>query len=137
MVKPYRMSEAEHARRVHPGKPLGPQLARSAWAGASPTEREFAEQLGDVGLGFEREHRFAKARKWRFDFALPELKIAVEIDGGVHRIAERFASDREKLNAATLQGWRVLRFSPTDVARGVAIALTRELVLAVSAGWHR
>lgn len=30
----------------------------------------------------EREHRFDKVRKWRFDFAYPERKIAIEVEGG-------------------------------------------------------
>lgn len=62
----------------------------------------------------EREFRFHKTRKWRFDFAWPDLKIAVEIDGGqFKKFGGRHArdSDREKLNEAVLLGWSVLRFS--------------------------
>jgi very-short-patch-repair endonuclease len=66
--------------------------------------------------GLQREYRFAPPRRWRFDWAWIRTArpLAVEIDGG------RFApgggyhagdSDREKLNAAAILGWVVLRFS--------------------------
>lgn len=63
------------------------------------------------------EHRFHPVRRWRFDYALPEAKVAIEIDGGLwtygrHNRAAGYIADMEKLNAATLLGWRVLRFTP-------------------------
>lgn len=88
----------------------------------------------------EREYRFHPARKWRFDIALPEVKIAVEIDGGVvrlkggkrcsycgetpqgrHNRTKGFLADIEKLNAAVMLGWRVLRCVPDEARRGTLI----------------
>lgn len=63
----------------------------------------------------EPEHRFHPIRRWRFDFAFPAAKVAVEVDGGQWTArGGRHAtdSDREKLNQAAAMGWRVLRFSP-------------------------
>ena len=34
----------------------------------------------------EREWRFREGRRWRFDFAHPGSMVAVELEGGVHRI---------------------------------------------------
>lgn len=51
----------------------------------------------------------------RFDWALPEQRIAVEIDGGVWmQYGGRHGTDadRIKLNLAAAAGWRVFRFSP-------------------------
>lgn len=64
----------------------------------------------------EREYRFHPVRKWRFDFAYPDKKIAVECEGGVwtrgrHTRGMGFIQDCEKYNEATLMGWRVLRYS--------------------------
>ena len=64
------------------------------------------------------EYRFHPSRRWRFDFAFPAARLAVEIDGG--QWAPRGGrhardSDREKTNAAAALGWRVLRFSPQQV----------------------
>lgn len=62
-----------------------------------------------------REHRFHGTRKWRFDFAFPYVKVAVEIEGrGRHQTVVGTRQDCEKYNAATLLGWRVLRFPATD-----------------------
>jgi hypothetical protein len=52
----------------------------------------------------QAEFTFAKPRKWRFDFAWPEHRAAVELEGGIH-IGGRhtrgvgFEKDMEKYNA--------------------------------------
>lgn len=63
----------------------------------------------------EAEYRFCPGRRFRFDFAWPARRVAVEIDGGqwqAHGGRHATDADREKLNLAAVQGWRVLRFSP-------------------------
>jgi very-short-patch-repair endonuclease len=64
----------------------------------------------------EREVRFDPVRKWRFDFAWTEVKVAVEIEGGAfvrgrHTRGAGYAADCEKYNAALIAGWSVLRFT--------------------------
>ncbi len=64
------------------------------------------------------EHKFHPDRRWRLDYALPELKIGIEIHGGTrrqgrHNRAQGFANDREKMNAALGLGWQV--YELTDV----------------------
>jgi hypothetical protein len=62
-----------------------------------------------------REHRFHAERRWRFDFAWPSIKLAVEIEGrGRHQTVVGFRNDCEKYNEALRMGWRVLRFPATD-----------------------
>src|SRR5262245_58453642 len=78
------------------------------------SERVMWATLQPLG-GWEREYEFFPLRRWRFDFAQPELKIAVELDGQVHKIADRFAGDLLKHNAAQLEGWTLLRFTPQQV----------------------
>jgi very-short-patch-repair endonuclease len=62
------------------------------------------------------EHRFAPPRRWRFDFAWVEQKIAVEIEGNAWHVRgggkHMQDNDLHKYNIATAQGWRVFRFSP-------------------------
>jgi very-short-patch-repair endonuclease len=70
------------------------------------------------------EFVFAKPRKWRFDFAFPEQKIALEVEGGIftggaHTRGKHFLSDIEKYNRATILGWRVLRCTPQTLITGV------------------
>ena len=71
----------------------------------------------------EREFRFHLTRKWRFDFAWPHLKLAVEVEGGYGGRHQRggFATDIEKYNSASKLGWTVLRYTTAMVKRGDAI----------------
>lgn len=78
----------------------------------------------------QREFVFAPPRKWRLDFAWPEQKLAVEVEGGIfsggrHGRGAGLLADMEKYNAAALQGWRVLRFFTDQVRDGTAIATVK------------
>ena len=49
----------------------------------SELERSLETQFVWIGLsGYEREFKFHPTRKWRFDYAFPDRKIAIEIEGG-------------------------------------------------------
>lgn len=97
-------------------------------------EDMFAQQLDDAGIvGYEREYRFRPDRRFRLDFAFPQWTLAVEVDGAVHRIKERFNADRERGQVAMLHGWRVLHVSPKEVRSGHAITLTKKLLLIAGA----
>lgn len=72
------------------------------------------------------EHRFHPVRRWRFDLAWPDVKLAVEVEGGTwtgghHSYGKGFESDCEKYNEATLRGWRVLRVTPGMIDDGRAL----------------
>lgn len=79
----------------------------------------------------EREYRFHKVRKWRFDFCWPDRKLAAECEGGSwiggrHLRPLGFEEDCEKYNTAALEGWTVLRFTKAMINDGRAIAALRE-----------
>ena len=83
--------------------------------------------------GMEREYKFHATRKWRFDFAWPYLKIAVECDGGQWLKSggrHNTDKDREKLNNAVLDGWLVLRFSGNQIDKNPydCVNLVRDLI---------
>jgi very-short-patch-repair endonuclease len=74
----------------------------------------------------EREYKFHPRRRWKFDFAFPESRVAVEIEGGIwnsgrHTRGSGFEGDCVKYNTAVKMGWVVLRYSPEMVMRGNAI----------------
>ena len=74
----------------------------------------------------EREYRFAPPRRFRADFAYPERKLLIEVEGGVwtrgrHTRGAGYTSDAEKYNLATVKGWRVLRFTGDMIKNGSAI----------------
>jgi len=66
----------------------------------------------------EPEFKFALSigRKWRFDWAWPDRKIAVEVEGNAWNAKgggrHMQDSDMWKYNNAADMGWRVFRFSP-------------------------
>lgn len=79
----------------------------------------------------ETELRFHPVRKWRFDFAWPDRKLAAEVDGGVwiggrHNRGTGFERDCEKLNAAAVLGWRVLRFTTAMIKDGRAFNVLQD-----------
>ena len=67
------------------------------------------------------EHRFHPVRRWRFDYAIPEIKLAIEYDGhgGFVKVGGKsrhgsiigMTKDADKMNAAIALGWRVLKFT--------------------------
>lgn len=74
----------------------------------------------------EREYRFHDTRRWRFDFAWPDIGLAVEVEGGTwtkgrHTTGAGFEKDAEKYNEAALLGWTILRFTSGMVRSGVAV----------------
>lgn len=78
-----------------------------------------------------KEFKFHPDRNWRFDFAWPEKKLAVELEGGIwnkgrHMRPEGFIEDCNKYNAASLLGWKVLRFTERHIKSMQAIKQTRE-----------
>jgi very-short-patch-repair endonuclease len=87
----------------------------------------------ELGLTPHPEHRFAPPRRWRFDLAFPDHKLAIEIEGGAftrgrHTRGAGFIKDMEKYNTATLLGWRLLRFTPQQVLDGTARAQLAEAI---------
>lgn len=93
------------------------------------------ELLSSMQFSWQAEHMFAKSlkRRWRFDYCIPELSIAIELEGGTwhksrHTTGKGFRADIEKYNTAVVHyGWRVLRYTPDQILNGALEADLREL----------
>lgn len=77
------------------------------------------------------EHRFEPERRWRFDMAWLDAKIALEVEGGVwsggrHTSSAGFVKDMAKYNRAAVLGWRVLRVTPSDLLKLSTVQLVKE-----------
>lgn len=106
----------------------------------------FETQIEQRGLPeYEREFVFANSigRRWRFDFAWPQHRLALEIEGlvvmriggelvckGRHASISGFKDDCEKYAWAVVFGWRVMRFEQSQVKDKTAIDM---LVRAIAA----
>ena len=71
-------------------------------------------------INFVCEHQFLDDRKFRFDIAMPEKKIAIEYEGlenkqqgkkSRHTTNVGYSNDCLKYNLAIVNGWKVLRFT--------------------------
>lgn len=85
--------------------------------------------LRELGLEYYSEYLFAESlgRRWRFDWAVPSRKIAIECegivwhgDGGRHQRAAGMLEDLRKYATAMSLGWMVWRFSPQMILCGEA-----------------
>lgn len=111
------------------------KLAARAVPAATPTEGRVSQgedlmalQLDRVGLAgaYQREFRFDPSRRWRFDFAFPEDRLALEVEGGTwtngrHSRGSGFERDAEKYAQAAVAGWRVIRATTGQVKAGLAL----------------
>ena len=118
----------------------------------STREFQFAGIWQAVDTGnkhpFTREHQFDLGRRWRFDFAWLEARVAVEIEGGTfkgksrHTTGKGHQSDCEKYNAAAIAGWCVLKYTskdldsrPVQVCREVISVIESRSRGAAARGW--
>ena len=80
------------------------------------------------------EFKFHESRRFAFDFAWPDLRIALEIEGivyptkkgdygvgGRHGSVAGFTRDITKYGESFARGWRVLRCLPSQIDNGTAI----------------
>ena len=99
----------------------------------SSLESLFESQLlGAEITGYQKEFLFC-FRAWRFDFAWPKQKIAIELEGAVHANGRHtrgtgFEEDCHKYNTALMYGWKVIRATRAHVNKGMALAWVRLLL---------
>jgi very-short-patch-repair endonuclease len=67
------------------------------------------------------EFRFHPVRKFRWDWAWPEHRLALEVEGGVwsggaHGRGTGIVRDMEKSTLAAEEGWRIIRVTPSNLA---------------------
>jgi hypothetical protein len=108
----------------------------------SKPEELLSFQLNAVGIETEREYKFHPTRKWRFDFAIPEKQIAIEVEGitfygknkngsmkiGRHQTGKGMENDLEKYDEAMRLGWNVYRCSQKMVKSGAALQTIEILI---------
>jgi very-short-patch-repair endonuclease len=73
----------------------------------------------EKGIRLEKEFRFAKGRKYRGDFALPDQMIIIEYEGifsehSRHTNKIGYSKDTDKYRLAATMGWTVLRYTAVN-----------------------
>lgn len=126
-------------KQSHPAKDIG-ETKKIALIASKPSKLEstleFHLKLAKI-RGWVREYQFDPIRKWRADFAWPELGILVECEGGLseynrgrHMRTDGYVKDLEKYNVATLAGWMVLRFDYNTIQNGNAVIMIEHAISA-------
>ena len=95
-------------------------------------ERLFREMLIAHNVeSWEQEYRNGI---YRYDFAIPHLKIDIEIDGGTHKNPKVQKIDKKRDIWSESQGWHVIRFEAKDIKRleEFNIASLKKLILKLS-----
>jgi len=90
--------------------------------GATPHDILWDAMAGHFD-GAVREFKDAvPGRKYRIDIALPDIKLAIEVDGwewhGKHK--GDFTRDRARQNLLTENGWHILRFTAGQIRKDTA-----------------
>jgi hypothetical protein len=101
----------------------------------SNLEQRLFEQLVEAGLtdGMVEEHVFHPTRRWRFDFAWPDLLIYCEVQGGIdmrgkHARAAGIRNDQEKAREASILGWHGLPVCNRAITSGAALDAIKRLM---------
>lgn len=85
-------------------------------------KRHLEHLLTKGNEGWCAEWQFCHGRRWRFDYAVPNKKFAIELDGGLfvqgaHSNPAAIRKNYEKMNMAATLGWRVWRYAPEQVIK--------------------
>lgn len=99
-------------------------------------EREYrfgAMAAGGPGKGLRARLVQAGLKDWRFDFAWPDLMLAVEVEGGGwvggrHNRGEGFLADLKKYQEAQRLGWTIYRTAGELIKNGEAVRTIKELI---------
>lgn len=121
-----RMSEEQFQALQNRRKPKPKEAKAKA---PSQIEELLALHIEQAGLPAPvREHHHIPGRKFRIDFAWPDRKLGVEVQGNVHRIKERFEADITKRALGMMAGWRILEVSGRAIRDGRAIEWLKDLL---------
>lgn len=98
----------------------------------SKAKSEIEMVLKHGGYDYVKELKFHPSRKWRFDFAIESLRIAIEYEGIMseksrHTTITGMSADCDKYNAAQLLGWKVLRFTAINYKNLASILMEYQI----------
>lgn len=81
------------------------------------------------------EYRFAKEKGYKLDYALPDYKVGVECDGGIHARGKSGHSsptgiqrDIDKASCLASNGWLLIRRIPSQLLTAETIELIKKAI---------
>lgn len=108
-------ASSEFDKQVKKLPPVLPALPKKRPAGLVAIENV----LMAARIEFVNEYVFSETRMFRFDIAVPSMKLAIEYEGifskdngqNGHTGVKHYVKDCQKYNLATVEGWKVLRYT--------------------------
>lgn len=87
----------------------------------SPIELQFYKEITQRVSSIEPQWEIVyEGHKYRADFAIPEKKIAIEIDGhDYHKTKEQRTNDARRERDFQKAGWKVIRFTGSEIFKNV------------------
>ena len=108
-------------------EPLMRSRAKAMRHEKTPAEAKLWQKLRAhrlMELGFRRQYPIAS---YIVDFACPEHKLIVELDGPTHTHDDQIAYDVKRSTILESQGWHVLRIRNSDVHNQISAVCDRIL----------
>lgn len=115
-------SLSDYKKHLEKKQGIEPKKKRNVNKSSGNKQKEYIDSMlrvlklqGKIN-DYVKEHKFLNNRKFRMDWAIPEYKICIEYEGifstkSGHRTITGVLSDIEKYNLATMDGWKVLRYT--------------------------
>lgn len=140
MSRALRLTEEQFGKlvRKRTGRRNAATSGGSSTSSGSKLERRLEQQLLSSGFlpassgggrrSFYRNYFPFPDRDFELDFAWPELKVAVEVQGMAHRIKSKFKRDIEKRALLLLNKWRVLEVDGDSIRDGRALRWVSQLI---------
>jgi len=95
----------------------------------------FTMLMEKEGLDCWPEYFFSTERLYRLDYAFPEYKIGLEVDGGTwskersgHSSGTGLARDREKSTLLATLGWALIRVTPQELMTAKIIETIKKII---------
>jgi hypothetical protein len=90
---------------------------------ASPMEALFFQEADPIIRGLVCQYPIGR---YRVDFAIPDEKIAIEIDGReFHSTADQLTKDARRQREIQSLGWTVIRFSGSEIYENAYICANK------------
>ena len=89
-----------------------------------------------LGVDIVREYRFHETRKWRWDWALPAIKVCFEYQGlnfghggaSGHQTIKGIVGENHKYSEGSIAGWCIILVNAVSVESGLAHDLIRRAI---------
>lgn len=116
------MTSAEYQQLFGKGNKAQPHTPTKKKGNGDKAKWEMEVMLRLAGLDYKTEHVFHPTRKWRFDFSVESLMLAIEYEGifsdkSRHTTITGFIEDCLKYREAAKLGWKVLRYTNKDYTK--------------------